>query len=197
MPWIFWDFFLTWSIFNYGNLSKMKVVLPSDCQGSLDTPCLGGSDLQNGYGKLSNVAHVANEMHKWGNKNLKSALFSQIFAAGYCTLQDEEREGWETASSFTSRLTWTNATLKLPFTGCSTGLSYWTNSYSSLHLHFLIDIIDTLKCALCTAHSFYMLQPVQCLFRLTKATEEWPFSCPLRALYNFISYIEFFVMVKT
>lgn len=51
----------------------------SDCQGSLDTPCLGGSDLQNHYSKVSNVAHVANEMHKQGNKNeKKGALFSQL-----------------------------------------------------------------------------------------------------------------------
>lgn len=28
----------------------------SSCQASLDTPCLSGSDLQNHYGKLSNVA---------------------------------------------------------------------------------------------------------------------------------------------
>lgn len=68
----------------------------SSCQASLDTPCLGGSDLQNHYGKLSNVAHVANEMHKHANKNKKSALFSQLSAAEYCIcmMGREKDEKW-------------------------------------------------------------------------------------------------------
>lgn len=73
-------------------------------------------------------------------------------------------------SSFTSRLTWTAVTLKLPY-----WIQYGFKLLGKflLHLHFLIDTIDTLKPALCTDHSFHMLQPLQCLYSLTKANKEW------------------------
>lgn len=73
----------------------------SDCQGSLDTPCLGGSDLQNHYSKVSNVAHVANEMHKQGNKNKKKkkgALFSQLVLYFARRGETEKDEKWSVHS---------------------------------------------------------------------------------------------------
>lgn len=80
----------------------------------------------------------------------------------------------------TSRFIWTDVTLKLPYWTQYGFKIYWANSYSSLHLHFLIVRSDTLKCVLCSDHSFHILQPVQCLYKYyscdfspIKANEEW------------------------
>lgn len=71
----------------------------SDCQGSLDTPCLGGSDLQNHYGKLSKVAHVANEMHKQGNKTKRVLYLASYLQLGTVLCKEREKdEKWSVHS---------------------------------------------------------------------------------------------------
>lgn len=118
-------------------------------------------------------------MHKQGHKKEKKFYLPVICSWVLNFARWRERTMRNSEFMLTSRLTWTDVTLKLP---------YWiqyrfkrdsANSYSSLHLHFLAVGSDTLKCALCIGHSFHILQPVQCLYKyyscdfsLIKANEE-------------------------
>lgn len=79
----------------------------------------------------------------------------------------------------TSRLTWTDVTLNLPY-WIQYRFKRYSGNFYSLHLHFLAVGSNTLKCTLCIGHSFHILQPVQCLYKyyscdfsLIKANGEW------------------------